>query len=138
MKIKVSIIGLVLSLASVGVSAMGEFIVKESPEVILPMHQLSRHVAFDHQNHKNVECASCHHKVKSDVESFTPYKCSSCHSTKKADKKDSGSYYAIIHGKKAVKDDAAIRCLSCHSDAQKKFNKSDKDLVGCANSSCHK
>ncbi|SDJ46502.1 Class III cytochrome C family protein [Ferrimonas sediminum] len=117
---------------------MGEDIKKESPDVILPMHQLSRHVAFDHLAHKQVECAQCHHKVKSNVESFTPYKCSSCHSTKKEDKSESNSYYSIVHGKNKLKNDAAVRCISCHNDSQKKYNKSDKNLTGCANSSCHK
>lgn len=86
-------------IAAAAVSASADTFKREMPQVILPMHQLSKPVAFDHLAHRQVECSSCHHK-NDDVESFTPYKCSSCHSTAKQDKSLDNSYFKIIHGKK--------------------------------------
>lgn len=125
-------------IAAIAVSASADTFKREMPQVILPMHQLSKPIAFDHLAHRQVECSSCHHKNDDGVESFTPYKCSSCHSTAKQDKSLDNSYFKIIHGKNSLPGDLAIRCLSCHVDEQQTRSHAEPSLIGCATSSCHK
>ena len=135
MKSKLSIAFLIIVVISV--PALADTFKREMPQAILPMHQLSKPVAFDHLRHLQVECNDCHHKNDEGVESFTPYKCSSCHSTAKEDKSLDSSYFKVIHGKKMLPGDLAVRCLSCHLDEQKTRNQAEPSLIGCATSSCH-
>lgn len=136
MKTKLSIA--VVIIAAISVPALADTFKREMPQAILSMHQLSKPVAFDHLLHRQVECSNCHHKNDDGVESFTPYKCSSCHSTSKEDKSLANSYFKVIHGKKTLPGDLAIRCLSCHVDEQKTRSQAEPSLIGCATSSCHK
>jgi DNA-directed RNA polymerase subunit RPC12/RpoP len=117
---------------------LAKVIKQEVPQAILPMHETSKPISFDHLRHTQVECTQCHHKNDQRELSFTSYKCASCHSTERKDKADDAAYYNIIHGRNALDGDLAVRCMSCHINEQKKQNKDKPSLTGCTNSGCHK
>lgn len=136
MNIRLTIVAIII--ATISMPALSETLKAEVPQAILPMHETTKPVAFDHLRHTQVTCTQCHHKVQKRGMSFTSYKCASCHSVAKKDKANANSYFKVIHGRKALPDDLGVRCVSCHAKEQKNRNKSKASLTGCTNSSCHK
>jgi hypothetical protein len=83
-------------------------------------------VVFNHSSHEGIDCFTCHHKnTVKDV----PESCANCHTETAPDAQGPKSYFRAMH----VKGAAQTSCLSCH---QEEFS-GDKDLTGCASSSCH-
>jgi hypothetical protein len=83
-------------------------------------------VVFNHSSHEGIDCFTCHHK--NEVKD-TPESCANCHTDTAPDAQGPKSYFRAMH----VKSEGHASCLSCH---QEEFS-GDKDLTGCANSSCH-
>lgn len=83
-------------------------------------------VIFNHSSHEDVDCFTCHHQntVKDEPES-----CANCHTDTDPNAQGEKSYFRAMH----VKNPERASCLSCHEE---EFS-GDKDLTGCANSSCH-
>ncbi len=136
MKTKLAIASVII--AAISMPALSDTFKQEVPQALLPMHETSKPVAFDHLRHTQVECTQCHHKNEERGMSFTSYKCASCHSTTKKDKSIDSSYFKVIHGRKALPGDLGTRCLSCHVNEQKTRSKDKPSLTGCTNSGCHK
>lgn len=104
----------------------------DAPADGLKMSATKNNVVFNHSTHKSAKCVDCHHLV--DGKENTQ-KCSTagCHSTADADKKNPGSYYNVMHGKKAK----LSTCISCHVEAAGADKDKKKMLTGCKKSSCH-
>lgn len=83
-------------------------------------------VVFNHSSHEDIDCFTCHHKNEVADE---PESCSNCHTDTAPDAQGTKSYFRAMH----VKRTEQASCLSCHEE---EFS-GDKDLTGCANSSCH-
>jgi hypothetical protein len=136
MKTRLTIAAILL--AAISMPVLSETVKQEVPQAILPMHETSKPITFDHLRHAQVECAQCHHQNEQRAMSFTSYKCASCHSTAKKDKSEDNAYFNIIHGRKALPGDLGTRCMSCHIKEQKTRSKDKPSLTGCTNSGCHK
>ena len=83
-------------------------------------------VVFNHSSHEGIDCFTCHHK---NTVANEPESCSNCHTDTNPDAQGPKSYFRAMH----VKNPQRVSCLSCHLE---EFQ-GDKDLTGCANSSCH-
>ncbi|MBC16991.1 MAG: cytochrome C [Desulfovibrio sp.] len=83
-------------------------------------------VIFNHSSHEYIDCFTCHHKNEVADE---PESCSNCHTDVNPDAQGKLSYFRAMH----VKGAEQTSCLSCHLE---EFE-GDKDLTGCATSSCH-
>lgn len=83
-------------------------------------------VVFSHYSHEGYDCFDCHHK---NTVADTPESCANCHTDTDPDAQGVKSYFRAMH----VKGTGQTSCLSCHEE---EFS-GDKDLTGCANSSCH-
>jgi len=83
-------------------------------------------VVFNHSSHEGFDCFTCHHK---NTVADTPEACSNCHTDVAPDAQGEKSFFRAMH----VKSANETSCLSCHL---KEFP-GDKDLTGCAKSSCH-
>ena len=84
----------------------------EAPADGLKMDATKNPVVFNHSAHKTAKCVDCHHLVDG-KENFQKCATAGCHSADPADKKNDGSYYKIIHDRKAKMP----TCLSCHAEA---------------------
>ena len=83
-------------------------------------------VVFNHSSHEGVDCFTCHHK---NTVANEPESCANCHTDTAPDAQGPKSYFRAMH----VKNPKRTSCLSCHLE---EFP-GDKDLTGCAKSSCH-
>ena len=104
----------------------------EAPDDDLEINVITGHsernlgVYFNHSSHEDIDCFTCHHK---NTVADEPESCANCHTDTDPDAQGPKSYFRAMH----VKAEGHASCLSCH---QEEFD-GDKDLTGCANSSCH-
>ncbi|MGL4722438.1 MAG: cytochrome c3 family protein [Desulfovibrionaceae bacterium] len=93
-------------------------------------------VMFDHADHADISCTSCHHPVQRDGGKVSFKKCSSsgCHDI--PGRKDPMAYYNIIHSRKAGSNGVET-CMSCHLKVAGTDKDKRKKLTGCVGSSCH-
>ncbi|GFM32468.1 cytochrome c3 family protein [Desulfovibrio subterraneus] len=107
-------------------------IAADAPADGLKMEATKNPVIFNHSTHKSAKCVDCHHLVDG-KENYKKCSDAGCHSAAAADKKNAGSYYKIVHDKKAKMP----TCISCHADAAGADKEKKKALTGCKKSSCH-
>ena len=100
------------------------------------MDATKKPVIFNHDTHKDYKCGECHHPVDG-KENYQKCATAGCHSAAKADKKKAGSYYKIVHNKKAGKKSGIATCISCHKKVAGKDKAQKKALTGCKKSKCH-
>lgn len=104
------------------------------PSEPLTMNLTKKPVVFDHAQHSNVECASCHHQVDG-KENYQKCSTSGCHDVLGAKDKSVHSYYRIAHDRKIAA--SYNSCLSCHSEVIKHLPDKKKAMTSCVGSSCH-
>lgn len=107
----------------------------DAPTGPVKMDATKKPVMFNHDTHKDSKCGECHHPVDG-KENYQKCSTAGCHSAAKADKKKAGSYYKIVHNKKAGKSGIAT-CISCHKKVAGKDKAQKKALTGCKKSKCH-
>ncbi len=105
----------------------------EAPADGYKMEATKMPVIFNHSTHASAQCADCHHPVDG-KENFGKCSTEGCHSTAEADKNVAGSYYKVIHDRKAG---TVATCISCHNDVAGADKDKKKALTGCKQSSCH-
>ncbi len=102
------------------------------PEGPIKMEYVKKVVTFDHKDHEEIPCGSCHHPVDG-KETFEKCATAGCHD--KLDQKDKSvnSFYRAMHDKKGKFQS----CVACHTEEAKKNPAKKKELTSCNGSSCH-
>ncbi|OBQ54823.1 cytochrome c3 family protein [Halodesulfovibrio spirochaetisodalis] len=108
----------------------------EAPSGPVKMEATKKPVIFNHSTHTEYKCVECHHLVDG-KENYQKCATAGCHSAAKADKKKAGSYYKVVHNKKAGKKTGIATCVSCHKKVAGKDKAKKKALTGCKKSKCH-
>ncbi len=103
----------------------------EVPAAPLEFKGAKKTVMFGHEEHKEYDCAMCHHPVNG-VETYEKCATAGCHDDLEG--KKSPALYAIVHTRKDLK---FRTCMSCHLEKAAEQPEKKKELTGCKGSYCH-
>lgn len=125
-----------LTLCSFGL-AVAAYAAPEAPAGKLTLeYTKNKSVIFEHSEHKDVPCVTCHHLVDG-KEKFAKCASAGCHDAfdrKSEEAKTAKGYFRIIHEKSPLKNKT---CLACHSEYVQDHPDKKKDMTGCKGSDCH-